>query len=149
MDVLERVRGLSFVKRFKDMGDGTHAEVVSVPGIEVNAGLTSKTATIANGASLSDTVDCGEGLFPVALIIPGAWTPADITFQASIDGTNFSNLYDEDANEITVTANTSRFIVLTPSEWVGVRYLKIRSGSAAAPINQTAERTITVVVRQV
>jgi hypothetical protein len=32
-------------------------------------------------------------------------------------------------------------------DWVGVRFLKIRSGTAGTPVNQAAARTLTLVVQ--
>jgi hypothetical protein len=76
--------------------------------------------------------------------MPAAWTAANLTFQVSHDGTNFFNLYDKDGTEYTVTADASRAIILPLSDWVGIEHLKIRSGTAAAAVNQGAERTIVI-----
>lgn len=102
------------------------------------------TATIASGASLSGSVNLGGGrLF--AIMMPADWTAADLTFQASVDGTTFYNVYDEEDSEVTVQAAEDRYIILEPARWLGVRYLKVRSGTSGSAVNQGADRAITLV----
>lgn len=104
------------------------------------------TATIANGASLSGVVDLGADRAH-RLLIPAGWTAAAITFQASADGATFGDLYDA-VGEITLSSTVvaaSRSIVLDQAAFYGIRYLKIRSGTAAAVVAQGAQRDITVV----
>jgi len=100
-------------------------------------------AVIAISTSLSAAVYIRGGLLAV-IEMPAAWDAANLTFQASGDGTNYFNLYDEFGTEVTVTASTSRRIRLEPSQWAGIQYLKIRSGTAGTPVTQTAERTLYV-----
>lgn len=111
-----------------------------------NAQVVTKTATIASGASLSGAVDLGTGRI-VGLILPAAWTTASITFQASADGTNFFDLYD-DATQRELASSivvASRFLALPMADWLGIRAVKLRSGSSGAPVNQGAARAITLV----
>ena len=113
--------------------------------------LATVNATIANGASLSGVVDIGEGKTLCAIDMPADWTAANLTFQASTasDGT-FDNLYDQYGTEKTVTADEDRYIALDdPAFWLGVRYIKVRSGTAASAVNQGAERVITLVTKPV
>ena len=106
------------------------------------------TATIASSASLSDAMDlCGTTL--AGYIMPASWTAADITFQVSVDGTNFYNLYDQYGNEVRHTVSTSRFVALTPSDMAGVRYVKFRSGTSGSAVTQGSSRAITLVARSV
>lgn len=105
----------------------------------------SKTATIANAASLSGAVNPGP-CAAFAIQMPASWTTANLTFQASFDGTTFADMYDEAGTEVTISGAASRFIILEPARWLGVRYFKIRSGTSAAPVSQGAARTIRVVV---
>ena len=98
-------------------------------------------ATIANGQALSAGVNLQGGrLF--ALQLPASWTAADLTFQASFDGSTYADMFDEEGNEVTVDAAASRYILLDPARWLGVRNLKIRSGAAGAPVNQGGDRVI-------
>ncbi len=110
------------------------------------AQLATATATIASGSSLSSAADLGTGRL-VGLVLPAAWTTASITFQGSADGTTYFDLYD-DATERAIASSSvvaSRFIALPIADWLMVRAIKLRSGSAATPVNQAADRTITLV----
>lgn len=102
-----------------------------------------KTATIANGASLSGAVDLGQSR-AVRLVMPAAWTAASLTFQTSYDGTTYNNYYNADGTEYTVQASSSRSILLPLADFVGIRFLKVRSGTSSAAVNQGAERVIGV-----
>lgn len=77
----------------------------------------------------------------VNVIMPAAWTSGNLTFQGSRDGITFNNLYDDEGNELTVTAAASRYIA-GALKLAGIRYLKIRSGTSAATVPQAADRTI-------
>jgi hypothetical protein len=104
--------------------------------------------TIAQTASLSGAADLG-GASLVAVAMPAAWTAANLTFQASEDGSTYNNMYDDLGNEYTVTAAASRYIVLDPSKFAGVRWIKARSGTATTAVNQTGERSINLIARPV
>ena len=104
--------------------------------------------TIANGASLSDALDL-SGTSLVGYIMPASWTTANLTFQGSVDGTNFFNLYDKFGNEITHIVAASQFIAVNPADLTCVRYLKLRSGTSASSVNQGAQRQVTLVTRAV
>jgi hypothetical protein len=81
--------------------------------------------------------------------MPGAWSAANLTFQASEDGVTYSNLYDYTGTEINVVAAASVFIRLNPADWVGIRYLIVRSGTSGTPVNQGAQRLIVLVTKAV
>ncbi len=126
--------------------DGTY-----IGDVAAKNALATVSATIANGASLSGVVDIGEGRVLCAIDMPADWTAANLTFQASTasDGT-FDSLYDQYGTEKTVTAAEDRYIPLDdPAFWLGVRYVKVRSGTAASAVNQGAERVITLVTKPV
>lgn len=109
---------------------------------------TTVTATIANGASLSDAVDCGDGFRPVRIIIPASWTTANLTFQTSNDGVAFNDAYYDYGGEVTVAVGgASRAIVLPPSIFFGIRRFKVRSGTAGTPVNQGGARSLVFVVQ--
>lgn len=104
------------------------------------------TLTIANGASLSDALDCGDFRHPVAIWIP-LFTSAKLTFQVSPDGVTWGELGDaaglyEIASAAVDTAGA--WVALDPVRFQGVRYLKVRSGTKAAATNQAAARTLAV-----
>lgn len=104
-----------------------------------------RSATIANGESLSGALDLG-GQRLLGLFMPAAWTAADLTFQVSQDGATWADLYDETGAEITVDAAASRAIVFSnPALFLGVKHLKIRSGTTGAAVAQGAERVIVTI----
>ncbi len=107
------------------------------------------TAAIANGQAVSTVVGFGGDYVPVAVIMPSAWTAADLTFQASDDAGNFKDIYSAANAELAINVAASRFIPITPTNFQGTDRLKIRSGTAGVPVNQAAERVITVVCRKV
>ena len=112
----------------------------------MGAPTTTFNAVIANGASLSGVVELGDSrLFAVQM--PTAWTAGNLTFQVSDDGTDFYDLYDSDGSEVVVTAGgASRVIQLTnPARYLGLRWLKVRSGTTGTPVNQGAERTLVLI----
>jgi hypothetical protein len=101
--------------------------------------------SIVINTSLSVAVQVMGGLLAV-IEMPAAWDAANLTFQSSGDGVNYFNVYDELGTEVTVTAAASRRIRLDPTQWAGVQYLKLRSGTAGAAVNQTAARTLYIEV---
>lgn len=110
------------------------------------------TATIANGASLSDEIDMG-GYNLLGIIMPAAWDAAAITFAASdATGGTFVPVYDDAGAEISVTAAAGHAIGIATTLKAGslapFRFVKLRSGTAGAAVNQTAQRTLLVVVER-
>jgi len=102
--------------------------------------------TIANGASLSDAVDLGR-LSPVGILIPATWTAAVLTFQGSPDGVTYGKMCDT-AGEVQIASVAGgEYVVLNPLAFGGVRFLKVRSGTAAAAVAQGGARTLRLVGR--
>jgi hypothetical protein len=101
--------------------------------------------TILINTSLSAAVHIRGGLLTV-IEMPAAWDAANLTFQTSGDGSTYENVYDESGTEVTVTASTARRIRLDAAQWAGIEYLKIRSGTAGAAVNQSAERILYIEV---
>lgn len=104
-----------------------------------------QTASIASGSSLSSALDLGASKL-VAIQMPSVWTAAALTFQASIDGVNYFDVYDNNT-ERSYTVAASRMLVLQLSDWIGIKYLKIRSGTSASPVNQAADRELVLLVQ--
>lgn len=117
-----------------------------------------KETTIASGAALSSqtTGTYGTshgginmaGLTLVALDMPAVWTAADITFQESSDGVTYRNVFNADGTEFKITLPlANQKIPLADLDTAGWRFIKVRSGTAAAPVNQGAERIIGLIGR--
>lgn len=111
--------------------------------------LGNTTASIASGQSLSGAVNL-EGLRLFGLVMPAAWTAANVTFQVSSDnGVSWQNMYDASGNEMSVTVGVSRFVALDPALFAAVSMIKVRSGTSGAPVNQGQDSAITLVLRSV
>jgi mRNA-degrading endonuclease toxin of MazEF toxin-antitoxin module len=104
----------------------------------------SQPVTIAEEAAITDSIDLGTRRLAL-IIMPDAWTAAALTFQVSVDGETFFDLYNEAGTEVEVDANSSIAVRLSAADWRGIRHLKIRSGTAALAVDQEAERTLTLV----
>lgn len=115
----------------------------------MNQPLPNQTATIASGAALSGAIDLG-GADDFAIVMPSAWTTANLSFQGSdsLTGT-YADLYTDGGNEVVVSAAASRVISLANVRQFlgGVRFLKIRSGTTGTPVNQAAERSLTILLK--
>ena len=103
------------------------------------------TVTIAISTSLSPAFAAGDGAL-VGIIMPAAWTAAALTFQGSQDGVNFFNIYDA-GTERQIATDASRALSLTHTDWLAFPFLKIRSGTSGAAVNQLATRNLTIIRR--
>lgn len=104
-----------------------------------------RSVTIANAASLSDAATL-NGLLLVGVVMPASWTAANLTFQASVDGTNYFDVYDDSGVERTITAAASRFILIPATDLMSAVKLKVRSGTTGTPVTQGGSRVITLVL---
>lgn len=108
------------------------------------------TGTIAAGTALSGAIPMGAHTL-VGISMPATWTTASLTFQVSPDGgTTWQELYTDTGAEVTVTAAANQFILVASFPaylWRGINMIKVRSGTAASPVNQTSSAVITLVGR--
>lgn len=119
------------------------------------ASHTRVSATIAASANLSGVIDLQQasaGLLRAGVLvgieIPASWTTANLTFQAGYDASDVRDVYDENGIELAVVVGgASRRIVVDPARFAGIRFLKVRSGTTGTPVNQSAERSIGLIVR--
>ena len=110
--------------------------------------LSTSQATIAASASLSGQTDIFPGTL-VGIWMPAAWTAASMTFQAlSPDGSTWLNLINYAGSELTLTVAAGQFIAIDPTQWKGISSVKVRSGTSASPVNQTAQAIVTLITRQ-
>ena len=116
-------------------------------------GLRPDDIIIANGAALSDTIHLSEGERQlVAIQMPAAWTAASLTFAVSFDGWTFVPLYWDGAEYTVLAAGgaaASLGVSLEPSAFAGWPFVRVRSGTAGAAVNQAAARTLVVLTRAV
>jgi hypothetical protein len=94
--------------------------------------------TIPHNESLSDGVDCTGGNI-VRVTVPQEFTDANLTFQASSNGDLYNDLYDSKGNEVTLVATPDTTIIVS-AEWTrSIGWIKFRSGTRVAPVNQTKD----------
>ena len=108
--------------------------------------MITRTVTIANGASLSSALTDVDGASLVGIVMPAAWTTANLTLQFSHDDTAYNNVYADDGVEVTIIAGASQYIRLNPADFLGANAVKVRSGTSGTPVNQGGDRVITLVL---
>lgn len=102
--------------------------------------------TISSGAAITSAIDL-VGRTLVGIIMPAAWTAASLTFEMSDTAAGtYVDVYDISEAELEITVAASRYLALDPVNFFGVNYLKVRSGTSATPVNQAADRTLTLMI---
>lgn len=116
--------------------------------VELASPLTSYLAHIANGATVSSEAGVTNGGLNIGgngltrVLMPAAFTGATLTFQVSPDDGTYLPLYNADGTAYSVAVAASRAVVLDPSVFIGVNYIKIVSNLA-----EGGARVVTLVGR--
>lgn len=110
--------------------------------------ITVRKLTIAAGAALSDAANIGDGTV-VGIYTPTGWTAANITVQASHDGSAWFNVHDNAGTEVSISAAADRFNALDPDLLMGAHLVRLRSGTNAVPVNQVAARTLRIATKPI
>jgi len=99
------------------------------------------------GQSLSAGLDCTAGNI-VRLTMPYAWDGANLSFQISSDGNGYNDLFTIDGKEIVIPVVAGTAVVVAPlADYLkAVAFLKVRSGSRAYPVVQSAKRDFAVAI---
>lgn len=100
---------------------------------------------IAQSASLSGAIELPSATL-LGLIMPSAWSAADITYQGSNDGSTWYDLHSDTAGEVTSSVTAGKLVSVYPEDFIACRWLRLRSGTSAAAVAQAAARTITLIV---
>jgi len=118
-----------------------------------------KRATIAGRVSLAVTIPANQSLSQPAnvgvltltgIILPAGWQTAPLSFQASADGVTWQEMYTAAGTDVSTGPLTGpAWVALNPSDFAGIQFLRIRSGRASAPVTQTAECTLMLILRSV
>lgn len=132
-------------KRLRDMGDGSHAEVVAL----APALLQEVPVTIADGESLSGAADLTGRGTPVAVITDADWDTNAMTFQGSVDGVLYSDLRVAGVEVSIAGVAASSLEPLDPQQMLACQHLRVRSGTSVAPVNQVGDTVVTIVCRPV
>ena len=105
--------------------------------------------TIASGASQSSVIDT-EGMTLGAIKMPAAWTAAAITLMGcdTADGT-FLPIYKDDGTEYSLTVAVDTIVAVDGAAMAlaPVRFIKLRSGVAATPVNQGGDRSLVLLCK--
>jgi hypothetical protein len=106
---------------------------------EAAAIWTKQTATILNGATVSDAIDAGPyTIFGIQL--PAAFTGTALTFQVSADNITYQLLYDTANALVTIAAVAQGRSYILPSGLGPWPFFKVVSGTA-----EGAQRSIVIV----
>ncbi len=101
------------------------------------------TATIAASGTLSNSINLG-GKFLVGFLTDPNWTTAVITFEGSIDSTNFYEIQD---NSDGLLAAASLISPCDPDNYAMLTDIKVRSGTKASTVAQTDAVNIVLILR--
>jgi len=101
--------------------------------------------TIPAGQSESYAIDLGLDRAHRLEFPDEGWTPAVVTFRVSYNGEDFDSLFLDTAEYVVSTAAADRACVLDQAAFYGVRRLIVRSGTATAPVVQSAARVLRLV----
>lgn len=109
---------------------------------------TVQTVSIANGASVSGTIDLLRTAI-VGFVAPASWTTAALNIEVSTDGTSWSSLYDAYGS---ATGSLSALVAgaayaVDMVSLLPFRYVRLRSGTSASPVNQAAQRDFKIITR--
>lgn len=112
--------------------------------VAIDPARTTTTVTIADGQSLSDAADLGDGTL-LGVAVPAGWGgPTVVTFQGSPDGVTFSDIQDGAGEYATVALAAGQAVAVDPAWFRPFRYVKVRSGTAAIPVAQAGGDAVTV-----
>jgi hypothetical protein len=118
------------------------------------------TELFANSA-LTGGIDLGSSSL-IAIEFPTSWPAGatQVTFQAKSkntldagddasaeDAENWRNVYDSAGNELVVTCGQNRVVTDIP-ELAPLRYIRMRSGTSATPVNVNPTQVIKFIVKE-
>ena len=112
-----------------------------------------KSVVISVGESISTVLAKAHHSY-LSIYLPADWTTAAITFLgcATIDGTYKQIVSSTDVSEVNIPAVAASKVVVLDTEFlealIAIPFLKIRSGTQAAPVNQVAEVEIKIILRR-
>lgn len=117
--------------------------------------MTDTSTTIASGTALSPAIDLtydGNKIRPRLFRVntPSAWTTAVLSFAVSETLAGMYLPLYKNGVEVTLDVAASQSnLVPFPADFASIQYLKIRSGTVGTPVNQAADRVLTLVTREI
>ena len=109
----------------------------------------SETVTVGAGTSLSGASVSMAGRVLVGVITASTWDAAKMTFQASLDGTNFFDVTYKGTEYEVASVTAAKFIAVDPEVFYGAKYIKVRSGTSGSATNQVDATIVTLVTRPI
>lgn len=110
------------------------------------------TATIPSGTSTSTAIDMTNptlyGYTPVVIFLPAAWDSAKLSMQVSVDGATWTvfQLWDTGQWQTSATLQASDSVWMNGYPLKGMPYWRIISGVHNNTVNQTATRTLQILL---
>lgn len=103
--------------------------------------------TILSGVALSDVIVLPAGARGALVRVDG-WTAAAMTFKVAMEPGDLAaaheDLYDTDASELSISSFSGGKTIVLPPALLAAYSVVIRSGVTATPVNQGADRIITI-----
>lgn len=127
----------------------------------MSSGQTVIGVQIPENQALTGEIDLGEYRL-AAIEMPEAFNGATLTFQSKANRyhdpnsgadealEDWDDVYDDTGTEVSVTVGSNRVVVIgtaTKAAIGALRYLRIRSGTAAAPVNQNPTRELKIIAK--
>jgi hypothetical protein len=119
---------------------------------EIDARIVSFTIPI--NTAVTETVKSmpqNFGCIPAAIIMPPAWTTADIIVEFSLDGTTWYPLKDSMKQYDIIQADAGTWVFLDGAKYWTARIFRLKSvtvGTPGTPVNQAAARSVKVVCQK-
>lgn len=114
--------------------------------------------SIPPNESLTGEIDLGT-LKLLAIEFPVTWAGTVVTFQAKANRSEdqednpalqvWKNVYDDSGAEVTVTVGANRIVGIDAAagKLAALRYLRIRSGTSAAPVGQNPTKQLNLICK--
>ena len=101
------------------------------------------TIDVSANATQSSSVNT-DGMLLTAIVFPAAMTGTAITFDFSVDGTNFYDVVETNGTEVSYTVSAGNVVRVDPSGWAFASsgFIRLTSGSTEA-----ADRDIKLIFR--
>jgi hypothetical protein len=98
---------------------------------------------VSDNATISSGVNT-DGMLLTGIVFPAAMTGTELTFDFSIDGTNWYDVVETDGTAVTYTVTAGDAVRVDPSGWAFASsgFIRVTSGSAEA-----ADRSIKLIFR--
>lgn len=92
----------------------------------------SVSATILINTQETSVIETG-GFCLCGILLPASFTGTAVTFEASVDGTNFFAVKSTTSGSaLSYTVAQGTYAAIDPKDFQGIQYLKIKSGSSEA-----------------